>query len=195
MATLIETLTGSLDAKTVRKISEQVGIENEMAQQAIGFAVPMLIAALSRNASDPAGAESLNNALQSHHGNVLNDVVGSLSNESTLQDGAAILGHVLGGQEPAVANGLSQLTGLDANTSDQMLTMMAPLVMGALGKAQDDDGLDANGISSLLQTESQEAEAASGLAQFLDMDGDGDATDDVISMGSQLLGGFFGRKR
>ncbi len=195
MPTLIETLAGSLDAKTIQQLSAQLGVDNSTAQQAIGFAVPMLIGALSKNASNPAGAESLNNALHAHNGNVLQNVAATLTDEATLQDGAAILGHVLGGQESTVANGLGQMTGMDAGSSDQLLAMMAPLVMGALGQVQDDDGLDASGISSLLQSQSQEAVAASGLSQFLDMDGDGDATDDVISMGSQLLNSFFGRKR
>lgn len=195
MPTLIETLAGSLDAKTIQQLSAQLGVDNQTAQQAIGFAVPMLLGALSKNASNPAGAESLNNALHAHNGNVLQNVAATLTDEATLQDGAAILGHVLGGQELTVASGLGQMTGMDAGSSDQLLAMMAPLVMGALGQAQDDDGLDAGGISSLLQSQSQEAVAASGLSQFLDMDGDGDATNDVISMGSQLLNSFFGRKR
>lgn len=195
MPTLIETLAGSLDAKTIQQLSAQLGVDNQTAQQAIGFAVPMLLGALSKNASNPAGAESLNNALHAHNGNVLQNVAATLTDEATLQDGAAILGHVLGGQESTVASGLGQMTGMDAGSSDQLLAMMAPLVMGALGQAQDDDGLDAGGISSLLQSQSQEAVAASGLSQFLDMDGDGDATNDVISMGSQLLNSFFGRKR
>lgn len=195
MATLVQTLANSLDAQAVQQISAQLGVENQAAQQAIGFAVPMLFGALSNNASTSGGAESLNNALHQHNGSILNDVAGSLSNESTLQDGAAILGHILGGQEQNVASGLGQMSGLDADSAQQVLTMAAPLVMGALGQAQDDNGLDADGIASLLQGEREEATAASGLAQFLDMDGDGDATDDVISIGTQLLGGFLGRKR
>ena len=195
MATLVQTLANSLDANAIAQISGQLGVENQTAQQAIGLAVPMLLGALSNNASDPAGAEALNSALHQHSGSILNDVAGSMSNEATLQDGAAILGHILGGQESNVAAGLGQMAGMDVDTADQVLTMAAPLVMGVLGQAQDNDGLDADGIASLLQGEQAEATAAPGLAQFLDLDQDGSAADDVISIGTKLLSGFLGRKR
>lgn len=195
MASLVQILANSLDAQAIQQISSQLGVENKTAQQAIGLAIPMLLGALSKNTSDSAGAESLNNALHQHSGNVLNNVADSLSNEATMQDGAAILGHILGGRETNVATGLGRMSGLDADTADQVLIMAAPLVMGVLGQAQDNDGLDADGIANLLHGEQEEATAAPGLAQFLDLDQDGDATDDVISLGTKLLGGFLGAKR
>ena len=98
MASLVQILAGSLDAQTIQQISRQLGIKNQTAQQTIGFAGPMLLGTLGNNTSNPANAEALNNALHQHIGNILNEVAGNLSNETTLQDGAAILGHILGSQ-------------------------------------------------------------------------------------------------
>ncbi len=75
--------------------------------------------------------------------------------------------------------------------------MLAPIVMGAAGRAQRSQDLDPSGLAQLLQGEEQRVEQSSnlgGLASLLDMDGDGQVADDVLKLGSGLLGGLF-RKR
>jgi hypothetical protein len=91
---------------------------------------------------------------------------------------------------------LSQTTGLDAGKAGQLLIMLAPLVMGALGRAKQERGLDAGGLSNLLAGErvnlNQSAPGVMGmLGRFLDRDGDGSVIDDVGGM----LGKTFGSKR
>jgi hypothetical protein len=65
--------------------------------------------------------------------------------------------------------------------------MLAPLVMGALGKAQRERGLDPGGLAGMLGGEQQRAaDAAPGvmgmLGKFLDRDGDGSVLDDIGGM-------------
>jgi hypothetical protein len=75
----------------------------------------------------------------------------------------------------------------------QIFAILAPIVMGALGQMQRKHELDAQGVSTLLQQERSTVEqTSSGLTQLLDMDGDGDVSDEIISLGSNLLGGLFG---
>ena len=197
MSSLLEALAGQLDEQTVKQISSQLGADEQSTQQAIGAALPMLVGALDRNASTSEGAQSLTDALmRDHDGGILDDVAGSLSSAETLQDGNAILGHVLGSKRGNVEQGVSMVSGLDENSTSQLMSMMAPLILGALGQMQRQGNLDADGIAGLLHSERQETESSlSGIAQLLDMDRDGDATDDVIKLGASLLGGLFGRKK
>jgi len=68
--------------------------------------------------------------------------------------------------------------------------MLAPLVMGNLGKTQRQTGLDAEGLASMRSGQRKQANAGlGGLAGLLDMDGD--ITDDVMKLGPKLLGGLF----
>ena len=71
-----------------------------------------------------------------------------------------------------------------------------PLVMGAVGQTQQQQGLNAGGLANLLGGEQQQADSMlGGLAtQLLDQNNDGSIVDDVMKMGSNLLGGLFGRK-
>jgi hypothetical protein len=155
-----------------------------------------LIGALGRNTSTEEGAQSLFNALsRDHNGSVLDDVAGYVLGGGNQQAGNGILGHVLGNKRPGVEQSIAQLTGLDAGAVGQMMTMVAPLLMGALGKVQHEQGLGVDDLAQLLGGARQEADSQmGGLAQLLDMNNDGSVVDDVLKLGSQLLGGLFGRK-
>lgn len=186
-------LVGMLNSGEVQKLSSQLGTDQASTQKAVSTAVPMLVSALARNASSTEGAEALLGALQrDHDGSVLQNVGTALGSGALGKDGAAILGHVLGGQQETVARGIGQASGLSADTTGQLLAMLAPLVMGGLGKTQRQEGLDAAGLASMLGAQQARANAGlGGLTALLDMDGDGDVTDDVVSLGSKLLGGLF----
>ena len=192
MSSLLDMLSGQLGQEAVRQVSRQLGADEETTQQAIGAALPMLVGALDRNASSTDGAEALSRALQrDHDGSILDDLSTQIANPETAQTGAAILGHVLGGKQGNVETGISRTTGLDQGSTGQLLAMLAPVVLGALGKQQRSQGLDAGALAGLLGNERQATESSlGGLSQLLDMDGDGEVTDDILNMGVNLLGGW-----
>lgn len=197
MPSILETLADQLDDQTLNQISAQLGTDSAKTEQAITAALPMLLGALGRNTASPEGAQSLANALQrDHDGSILAHKQEALSSSTTLETGMKILGHVLGGKQNNVQTGVSQVSGLDANSTGQLLALLAPLVLGTLGKQQKEQNLGADGLASLLKQERDTTESSlGGLAQLLDLDGDGDVTDDMMVLGSSLLGGLFGRRR
>lgn len=193
MSDLAGTLIGMLGSGELNQLSNQLGTDSSSTQKAVQAAVPMLLSALGKNAASPQGAEALLGALRrDHDGSVLDNVGGALGSDALSKDGAAILGHVLGNKQSVVAAGIGQASGLSADTSSQLLAMLAPLIMGGLGKTQRQSGLNAEELASMLGGERKQANAGlGGLAGLLDMDGDGDITDDVMNLGSKLLGGLF----
>jgi hypothetical protein len=197
MPSLLETLAGQLDDQTVSQISGQLGTDPAKTEQAITAALPMLLGALGRNANSQQGAQSLSNALKRNHdGSILNNKQTALAQPGTLEDGMKILGHVLGAKQNNVQTGVSAVSGLDTNSTGQLLALLAPMVLGTLGKMQKDQNLEADGLASLLKQDRDTTESSlGGLAKLLDMDGDGQVTDDMLVLGSSLLSGFFGRKK
>lgn len=190
---IMDVLSSQLGPETVQTVSRQLGIDPGTAQKAIAAAVPMLTGGLARNAERPGGAEAIHKAVtRDHDGSLLDDVTGFLGQGQTGM-GAAILGHVFGGNQNRAAAGLSQATGLDMGKAGQLLMMLAPLVMAALGKQANRNGLDAGGISDVLRSSHEQAQAqAPGglggiLGSLLDQDKDGSVIDDV----GGLLGGLF----
>lgn len=183
--------------------------------------------ALQRNAADPRGAQALHHAVTRDHANVdlggllggllgggsagsdggmgglLGAVMGAMGGATAATppaDGMAILGHVFGSQQPRAAAGVARASGLDSGSSAQLMAMLAPMLMGALGKATTQRGLDAGGLASVLgqDVERMAGGKAGGLQQMLgsvlDRDGDGDVdANDLLQHGAGLFSAFMRR--
>lgn len=198
MDSILALLLEQLGSGVTSQIGEKIGVDESKAQQAIGMALPMLIGALNRNTSSSKnGAEALTNAIQSDHdGSILDNISQAITKRETIDDGTAILGHVFGDKSGGIMDSVSRATNLDADQIAQIFAMLAPIVLGAVGKLQRKNDLDADGVTSLLQKERKTVEkSSSGLTQLLDMDGDGDVSDEIISLGANLLGGLLGGKK
>lgn len=196
MESLLQVLLSQLSGDSLSAITDQLGIDEETAQKAIGLALPLLIGSLNRNSSSTSGAEALTSALaRDHDGSILADLASNLTKPSVQEDGMAILGHVLGQKRTGVGNSIGQATGLDSDQVVQLMAMLAPVVLGALGKAQHEKKLDAQGVASMLTQERAQADSTlPGIAQLLDMDGDGDVTEEMINIGGKLLSSFLSKK-
>jgi hypothetical protein len=192
----------------IDQLSQQLGgVDKEKTATAASGAVSTIMAALARNAATPDGAAALNNALErDHDGSILNDVMGMLtgsqaqSAQSRMLNGSGILRHVLGEQQTGAVDMVSKMSGLSSDKTGSLMTMLAPVVMGMLGKAKREENLDAGGISDLLTgfmtSQKQGDNPALGMiSRFLDQDGDGSIIDDVANIGMKMLGGFFKKRQ
>jgi hypothetical protein len=175
-----------------RQLAQRLGISEGTAQTAVQLAVPLIVAALARNAAQPDGAQALHEAVnRDHDGSILNNLWEHFSNPGAA-DGAGILSHVLGGQRATVESNLAQATGLDQSAAGSVLEAIAPLVMGAVGREQQQQGLDPSGLAQFLGQQ-QEAQAAQQpgmagmLSSLLDSNRDGNVMDDI----GRIAGNFF----
>lgn len=197
MASLTEQVLGQIQSGGIGQMSQALGLGQEEVSKVVGGAVPALVAALVRNSGSAEGASSLLGALdRDHDGSVLDDITGFLGNSASADQGAGIVRHALGSSQGRVENALSQTSGLDAAAVGKIISMVAPLVMGALGRTKQQQGLDAGGLASMLGQERDRArqrspEAVDMLTRFLDSDGDGSAMDEIAAIGTKMLGGLF----
>jgi hypothetical protein len=192
MNTISQMITQQIAGAVAGQLASRLGVSEGTARTAVQLAVPLVVAALARNASQPQGAQDLHEAVtQDHDGSILDNLMGYVSNPQEA-NGSGILGHVLGAQRPAVENNLAQATGLDQNAAGSLLEIVAPLVMGAVGREQQQNGLDPQGLSQYLGEQQQQAESANpdlmgSLSSMLDSNRDGSVVDDL----SRIAGGFF----
>ena len=198
---LVDILQSQLGSEGVERIGRQLGLDPATTQQAVAGAIPILTGALARNASQPGGADALHQALDAHDGSILDQLGGFLGNSGAAGSlGGSILGHILGNRQSSAAGSLANATGINGSQAAQLLAMLAPLVMGALGRMKRQQGIDPGSLPGVLQNEHAQAQAAApsglgGLASMLDMDGDGNPMDDIARLGGGLLGGLFGDKK
>lgn len=195
-ASVMDALLPLLQGGNLQQVSRQLGIGEDQAGTAIKAALPLLVGAMQRQASSPGGLDSLAGALdRDHDGSVLDDIGGFLGSGGSAAAGAGILGHVLGGRQSNVAASLGKSTGLDSGQILQLLAMLAPLVMGALGRAKRQAPAGGGGgLADILggatrQMDQQAPDLMSSLGRMLDADGDGSAVDDLANIAGSLFGG------
>ncbi|MEZ4968129.1 MAG: DUF937 domain-containing protein [Flavobacteriaceae bacterium] len=210
MSGLLDLLSSPMGQQLISGVAGQTGQPESKTSEVLSMAMPLLLGAMKKNVSSPQGAEGLMSALSSKHdGGLLDDLGGLFGggvDQSVMNDGAGILGHVFGGKQANVENALSQKSGLDAGTVAEILKIAAPLVMAYLGKQKAQSNVnDANGLNSLLGSMlgGQPQQNQSLITTLLDADGDGSVLDDVAGMvmgtGKKksglggLLGGLFGK--
>ena len=193
MNSITQLIVQQIAGPAVRQIAQRMGVSESTAEHAVRLAVPLLVAALARNAAQPQGAQALQQAVaRDHDGSVLENLPAILGDPQTA-NGAGILGHVFGGQRGSVESNLAQATGLDPAAAGSLLEMVAPLVMGAVGRDQRQNGLDAGGLAEYLGTQQQQQAQASSpdvmgmLSTMLDANKDGNVVDDI----GRMAGDFF----
>ncbi len=132
-------------------------------------------------------------------GGALGGILGSLMGGKAT-DGGGILGHILGGQQPQVEQGVAEASGLNMSQVTKLLPILAPIVMAAIGKYMSSRNAGPADLSGALSQEATVARQAAptgvlgALTGFLDADGDGKISDDLMARAGQAgLGSLFGR--
>lgn len=149
-------------------MAEKIGADKKQTASALEGIMPTLLGAMSNNSQSESGASGLLGALdRDHDGSILDDITGFITGGDN-NSGSGILRHVLGDNQSAVEQGLSAKTGLQSNQISSLLTMVAPILMGYLGKQKKQSnnqsgGFDLGGLSSLLGNWAGEADKNTGL--------------------------------
>jgi hypothetical protein len=80
---------------------------------------------------------------------------------------------------------------MDQSSAGGLLETLAPLVMGSLGRAQEQNGLDASGLSNYLSAQHEAQATAPGamsvLSSMLDQNKDGSSMDDLQRMAASFF--------
>lgn len=215
MAGIIDLLNSDLGKQIIGNISQQTGINSQQATNVVASSLPELLGAMQNNASSSDGAAGLLSALTGgkHDGSILDNLGGFLGG-GDFSDGSKILGHVLGNNLGSVESGISQKTGVDSGIIAKILPMLAPIVMGYLGKETKNNGVSSSNdlggmlgglLSGMGGNSSGGGLGSSILTSALDQNGDGklDVSDAISAISGSskkkgglggLLGGLFGKK-
>jgi len=179
-------------------IGDKFGLSKGDSKKAVENAIPVLLGGLAKNSQSEKGAESILKALsKDHDGSILKDISKVAGRKSTTDEGAKIVEHILGQKQKMASKAVGEKTNIDPATMLQIFALLAPFVMGSLGKKNTKSKLDSDSLSGVLGT----ILAGSGgkknsnlLSQILDQDNDGSMLDDIISFGGGYLGRMLRKK-
>ena len=195
MSGILDMIMGQLDQGKVGQIGQRIGANQDQTSQAIQAALPVILGQLTRNSQSSGAAEGLAKAISKDHDGSILDNLGGFLGQAVSDRDDRMMGHIFGGRRQNVERQLGKASGLDSATMGKLLATLGPMVMGAIGKSQKQDG---GGLADLLGQERQRAESKGtgfgAVDRLLDADGDGDVDmSDLLSRGSGILGSLFKR--
>ncbi|MXS71725.1 DUF937 domain-containing protein [Flavobacteriaceae bacterium W22] len=145
---LIDLLTGNTGNQVAQQAENKFGISKNQIIALLAVATPLIISYLRNKSQDAKEAEALNNALdKDHDGSILDDTA---QLEARQNEGGSILSHIFGNQKSTVENQLSQNTGISIDKIGPILAMLAPVIMGYIGKEKQQNNVGAGGLGDLL---------------------------------------------
>lgn len=202
---IINGLAQQFGGNTISQLSGLLGASQEDTGKAVAAALPMLVGSIAGNADQPQGINALAGALSSGHDGSILDMLGPLlsggyATRALGSDGSRILGHLLGDQQGTVESSVAQFAGVDNGLVQKLLPLIAPIVMGYIGKKVMGGGLDIGGLGALLgQEREQAAQQDTGLGAIFDvLSGNGkpdapQAGGGLLDVAGDLLGSSAGK--
>jgi hypothetical protein len=172
-ANLISSITQVLSSNVIARIASSLGLDRSQVDKALQAGVPGLLAALVSLISRPGGVSALTGAIAQQQPGLLSSlskVVGGPTQNSLIDSGTSALNSLLGGSTTSLlTNAVSQYVGLGGGVSKSLIGLLAPVVIGVLGQEQRANGLDANGLADLLESQKDNITRAlpAGFSKYL----------------------------
>lgn len=118
---------------TVGQVSEQTGITQEQALNAMEVVLPLLLKGMKGQASNKSTQKGFLEALEAHSKEDTSDVKKAIKKVDT-EDGAKIVKHLLGEAQEEAAAKAKKKSGLDTKTILKIMAILAPILMSQMGK-------------------------------------------------------------
>ncbi len=184
-----------------QSMARELGVSEAQVASGAEALTPAILGGFKKQAqSQPAGLEGLGGLLgQLGGGGLLEQVLGPQPTD--LSQGDNVLGQIFGSKDVSrtVAQNAAAQSGLDPSLLKKMLPMLAMLVAGYMarqqGGASTGAGTPAPGggggigdlLGGLLGGRAGGASSTGGLGSMLDLNGDGNALDDILRMAGKAL--------
>jgi len=184
MANFIDEFMKTLGPQVTKELSSKMNIDQNIAKKLLPQIAPLILGGLKRQKDNFGGAERVDHILNKYgSASALENIAGIFTKGVKEKNPDPALGGLLGNSGLQAVSLLTKQFNLKGDQAKQLIPMLAPIILGALTKKRDADGVGSSGIAALL-----------------DQDGDGSILDDVAGFlmkgsgssrgGSGLLGGL-----
>ena len=123
--------------------------------KAVSGLIPSILGGvISKGTQSEADAQQILTSAQDAGNSGLLGNLGSLfGNADLLSKGTGWFNSLFGGQSNTIVDLISNFAGIKSSSSNSLVSMLTPLVLGLLGKKAQDDNLNASGFSSFLASQ------------------------------------------
>lgn len=152
VASIFESLMGSLGPQLLNGISSRLGISADAAQQGLQTGAAALLSGIGSKADQPGFMGQIFNLIKNPAN--IGDVAAATAPGNPVSSlSSNLLSTVFGSHQGAVTDAIARQTGLDAGKASSLLTMAAPIVLGALGQHVSATGATASDLAQKLKAE------------------------------------------
>ncbi len=156
---LMDLVKDQLTDGIMDKLSSAIGENTSATSSAVSHFLPALMGGIIDKGSSQSGASSImklitDNALGGDTLSNLGSLLGGGDKTSTFMKlGGTLLSGLLGSRQDSMLSNLLSLTGLGRKSGSSLLSFLAPIVLGQLGKLISRDNMDAGGVQRLLSSQ------------------------------------------
>ena len=165
---LLDGVKSLLGTQGIESIAGMLGENTHNTQMAANSGVATLLASMMQNAAsnNGGGAASLLKMITS--GGADASALGNLGNLAS--SGGGLISSLLGNQSSGIADLLGSVAGVKSSSANSIMSMVAPILMGLVGKQVGTGGV--SGLMSLLMGQQSAVKAAlpSGISSLMNFD-------------------------
>jgi Bacterial protein of unknown function (DUF937)/PRC-barrel domain len=169
--TLVSAISRVLTPELVGKMASASGLDRGTTQSAVGAFVPAILSGLSDLAAKPGGARQIADAIAEQPAGILSNLAATLGGPAQTADkGSGLLASLFGGgMFNTLVSTLSRFVGIGEGSTRTLMGLLAPVVLGVLGREQRAQGLEASGLARMLTGQKEQIAAAmpGGLSDLL----------------------------
>ena len=149
---LINLLKDYITPDLISKAGSFLNESDNGISSAVSGIIPTLIGGIANHASESEGSANslLDSAKSIFNSGLLNNTSSLFGNADLLSKGASLINTVFGGKSSSVIDTISNFAGVKSSTSSSLMSMLAPLALGLLGKKSSEDNLNGSSFANLL---------------------------------------------
>ena len=158
MINILDLAKGYLTDAVISKVAGGINEDSSLVSKAIGMALPALMGGILQKGSSDTGLSSLMGLLSNNTNTSVLDNLGSVlgdknQSEDLMVGGSSLISSLLGNNSNSIMNAVGSFVGMKNTSTSSIFSLLAPVVMGILGKKVKSDGLGLSGLSSLLSSQ------------------------------------------
>lgn len=138
------------------KAANLLGEKEDKVKTAIEGLIPTFVGGLMKRASNEAGATTLMNVVKkgNHDGSIIEQIGNLVNNKDSfaqvVEKGNGLVSMLLPDKKSSIATMISQFAGVRNSSATSLLSIVAPIVVGKLGKMVTTQNLDKAGLANTL---------------------------------------------
>jgi OOP family OmpA-OmpF porin len=142
--------------EVANKAANLLGEKEDKVKTAIEGLIPTFVGGLMKRASNEAGATTLMNVVKkgNHDGSIIEQLGDIVNNKDSfakiVEKGNGLVSMLLPDKKSSIATMISQFAGVRNSSATSLLSIVAPIVVGKLGKMVTTQNLDKAGLANTL---------------------------------------------